>query len=215
MPTVIETTVFPFDELSDAARERAREWYRISNLDYEWWDCTCDDFSTICEILGVELKAHPVRLMGGGTRQKPGIRFSGFYSQGDGASFEGRLTYAKGSAARIKAYAPKDAELHDIAARLAAVQKRNFYQLYAIITQRGPYCHENTMQFDVRRDDAEATADAEDIIAEAMRDLARWLYARLETEYEFRNADEMVEESITANAYTFTSSGTSSGGRFG
>src|SRR3546814_15959844 len=26
IPTVIETTVFPFDELSDAAKDRAREW---------------------------------------------------------------------------------------------------------------------------------------------------------------------------------------------
>lgn len=211
MPTVIETTVFTFDELSDAAKERAREWYREGNLDYDWWDCTYDDFSAICEILGVELATHPVRLMGGGTRQKTCIQFRGFWSQGDGASFEGRLTYAKGCVAKIKDYAPKDAELHDIAVRLNAIQRRNFYQLYAHITQRGPYCHEMTMQFDVRRNDAEATADAEDIIAEAMRDLARWLYARLETEYEFLNSDEIVEESITANAYTFTCNG----GRFG
>ena len=28
MPTVIETTVFTFDELTEAAKERAREWYR-------------------------------------------------------------------------------------------------------------------------------------------------------------------------------------------
>src|SRR3546814_15803078 len=104
MPTVIETTVFTFDELTDAAKERAREWYRISNLDYEWWDCTYDDFSTICEILGVELKTHPIRLMGGGTRQKPCIQFRGFWSQGDGASFEGRWHHAKGRVAKIKAY---------------------------------------------------------------------------------------------------------------
>ena len=207
MPTVMESTIFTFDELSDAAKERAREWYREGNLDYDWWDTVYDDFSTLCEILGVELATHPVRLMGGGTRQKPCIQFRGFWSQGDGASFEGRWRYAKGSVAKIKAYAPKDAELHDIAARLNAIQRRNFYQLYAIITQRGHYCHENTMQFDVRRDASEATADAGDIIAEAMRDLARWLYARLETEYEFLNSDEMVEESITANAYTFTCNG--------
>lgn len=207
MPTVMETTIFTFDELSDAAKERAREWYREGNLDYDWWDTVYDDFSTLCEILGVELATHPVRLMGGGTRQKPCIQFRGFWSQGDGASFEGRWRYAKGSVAKIKAYAPKDAELHDIAARLNAIQRRNFYQLYAIITQRGHYCHENTMQFDVRRDASEATADAEDIIAEAMRDLARWLYARLETEYEFLNSDKTVEESITANAYTFTCNG--------
>jgi len=211
MPTVIETTVFTFDELTDAAKECAREWYREGNLDYDWWDCTYDDFSTICEILGVELATHSVRLMGGGTRQKPCIQFRGFWSQGDGVSFEGRLSYAKSCLARIKAYAPKDAELHDIAARLTTIQRRNFYQLYVIITQRGHYCHENTMQFDVRRDDAEATTDAEDIITDAMRDLARWLYARLETEYEFLNSDGVVEESITANAYTFTCNG----GRFG
>lgn len=211
MPTIIETTIFTFDELSDAAKECAREWYRNGNLDYDWWDCTYEDFSTICEILGVELATHPVRLMGGGTRQKPCIQFRGFWSQGDGASFEGRLTYAKGCVAKIKAYAPKDAELHDIAVRVNAIQRRNFYQLYAHIAQRGPYCHEMTMQFDARRDYAEATADAEDIIAGAMRDLARWLYARLETDYEFLNSDEMVEESITANAYTFTCNG----GRFG
>src|SRR3546814_12883100 len=81
--------------------------------------------------------------MGGGTRQKPCIQFRGFWSQGDGASFEGRWHHAKGSVVKIKAYAPKDAELHDIAARLNAIQRRNFYQLYAIITQRGHYCHEN------------------------------------------------------------------------
>src|SRR3546814_12314325 len=92
-------------------------WYRISNLDYEWWDCTYDDFSTICEILGVELKTHPIRLMGGGTRQKACIHFRGFWSPGDGASFEGRWHHAKGSVAKLNAYAPKDAQLHDIAAR--------------------------------------------------------------------------------------------------
>ena len=207
MPTIIETKVFTFDELTDTAQECARDWYREGNLDYDWWDCTYDDFSTICEILGIELKTHPVKLMGGGTRQKPRIQFRGFWSQGDGASFEGRWRHVRGCVAKIKAYAPKDADLHDIAARLNAIQRRNFYQIYAIITQRGHYCHEMTMQIDIRRDDAEMTADAEDIVTEALRDLARWLYGRLETEYEFLNSDEVVEESITANDYTFTAGG--------
>lgn len=207
MPTVIEITVFTFDELSNAARQRAREWYREENLDDEWWDCTYDDFSAICEILGIELATCPIRSMGGRTWQKPCIQFRGFWSQGDGASFEGWLAYAKGSVARIKAYAPRDIELHTIAACLASVQKRNFYRLYADITQCGYYCHEHTMQIDVRRNDAGMTADAEAIVAEAMRDLARWLYARLEAEYRRLNSDGAVEESILANAYTFTGNG--------
>jgi len=51
------------------------------------------------------------------------------------------------------------------------------------------------------------TADAEDTVIEALRDLARWLYRQLESEYNALNSDEMVDETIVANAYTFTASG--------
>lgn len=207
MPTIVETEVFTFEELSDDARERARAWFRDGNLDYEWWDAVYDDFCTVCAIIGVELKTRAVRLMGGGTRRSPRIYFRGFWWQGDGASLEGRYAYARGSVARIIAHAPKDEELHAIVQRLAEVQRRNFFSLYAIIDQSGIHCHEHTMRIDVRRDDAEMTADAGDEIAEALRDLARWLYARLETEYDFLNSDEVVDESIIVNGYTFTASG--------
>ena len=36
-----------------------------------------------------------VQLMGGGSLQKPRIYFSGFWSQGDGACFEGRYAHAR------------------------------------------------------------------------------------------------------------------------
>ena len=80
-----------------------------------------EDFERVCEILGIRLKTTPVRLMGGGTRQKPSIWFSGFWSQGDGASFEGYWSHSKGAAARIRDYAPMDATLHGIADRLQAL----------------------------------------------------------------------------------------------
>ena len=51
------------------------------------------------------------------------------------------------------------------------------------------------------------TADVEDVITEALRDLARWLYRQLEREYEYLTSDEAVDESIVANDYTFTGSG--------
>ena len=51
------------------------------------------------------------------------------------------------------------------------------------------------------------TADAEDAVTEALRDLARWLYRQLEHEYEFLSSDEVVDEAIVANEYTFTASG--------
>lgn len=51
------------------------------------------------------------------------------------------------------------------------------------------------------------TDDAEDVLTEAFRDLARWLYARLHEEYDYLTSDEAVDEAIVANAYTFTEAG--------
>jgi hypothetical protein len=127
--TAICTTVYQFPELSDAAKEKARSWYRDLGTHDDWWDAVYEDFERICGILGIRLKTTSVRLMGGSARQKPCIWFSGFWSQGDGAAFEGYLSHAKGAKRLIRDYAPQDTTLHDIADRLHAIQRRNFYQL--------------------------------------------------------------------------------------
>ena len=210
MPEIIETTVYRFGELSDDAKEEARAWYRQGAFDYEWYDAVFEDFQQIVEILGVRFRTRTVPLMGGGNRQKPCIWFSGFWSQGDGASFEGRYEYAKSASSAIRAYAPRDTELHRIADALLAVQRRNFYQLHADIGHRGRYYHEYCMTVSVERDSTtsqDMTSDAEETIAEALRDLARWLYRHLEHEYAYLNSDEAVDEAMHANVYTFTASG--------
>ena len=51
------------------------------------------------------------------------------------------------------------------------------------------------------------TADAEGVVIEALRDLARWLYRQLEREYDYLSSDEAVDETIIANEYTFTEAG--------
>lgn len=51
------------------------------------------------------------------------------------------------------------------------------------------------------------TADAEDTMIEALRDLARWLYRQLEREYDYLSSDDVVDETIIANGYTFTEGG--------
>ncbi|TKD13435.1 antitoxin of toxin-antitoxin stability system, partial [Rhodobacter capsulatus] len=86
-----------------------------------------------------------------------------------------------------------DATLHGIADRLQAIQRRNFYQLAAEATHRGCYYHEYTMSVDVTRDSPTCqppTEDAEEIVTEALRDLARWLYRQLQAEYEHLTSDE-------------------------
>jgi hypothetical protein len=73
MPDIICTTVYRFPELSDAAKEKARSWYREAAFHDDWWDAVFDDFERVCDSLGVSLKTRSVRLMGGSTRQKPCI----------------------------------------------------------------------------------------------------------------------------------------------
>ena len=210
MPRTVETVVYELEELREAAKEQARAWYRETCLDHAWHDCVYEDFETICRILGITLKTSPVKLMGGGTREKAHVFFQGFWSQGDGASFEGSWSHAAGSARAIRTHAPRDAELHGIADVLQAVQRRNFYQLNATIRQRGRHCHEYTMAIEVERDSPTwqpMTDGTEDTVVEALRDLARWLYRQLEREYEYLTSDAAVDETIAANGFTFTETG--------
>jgi hypothetical protein len=214
MPQIVETTVYYLNELSEAARDQARNWYREIALEDDWYDCVYDDFETICGVLGVHLETRSVRLFGGGTRVKSCIYFSGFWSQGDGACFEARYAYEKNAPRKIRAHAPQHTELHAIADALQAAQRRNFYQLRADVTHRGRYNHEYCMAISVERDSPtsqDMTADAEDAVIKALRNLARWLYRQLEREYDYQTLDVVVDEAIIANDYTFTETGS----RFG
>lgn len=210
MPEVVQTTVYRLDELDETARDRARAWYREHALDPDWFGSVFEDFAAMCEILGVHLKTERVSLMGGGTRSKPLIYFSGFSSQGDGACFEAVYRYAKGAGTAIRAHAPEDKDLHRIADAFASVQRRNFYQLRADASHRDRYYHEYTMAIAVERrspTSQDMTADAEDTVTEALRDLARWLYRQLEREYDYQTSDDVIDEAIAANEYTFTAAG--------
>ena len=131
-------------------------------------------------------------------------------ARGDGACFEGRYGYAKDAPRKIRDHAPKDGELHRIADALQVIQRRNFYQLHATVTHRDRYYHEYSMAISVERDSPtvqDMTADAEVTVIEALRDLARWLYRQLEREYDYLTSDDVVDDAITANAYTFTAAG--------
>lgn len=210
MPEVISMTVYRLNELHEGAKDRARAWYREAGFDHDWYDAVYEDFQRIAEILGIHLKTRTTRLVGGRTRQDPCIWFSGFWSQGDGAAWEGVYSYRKSAAAKLRAYAPKDKTLHRIAETLQAAQRQNFYQLSAEVTHRGNYYHAFTMAVSVRRDSAAAAeiiGDAESIVTDALRDLANLLYRQLEQEYEYLTSDEAVDETLVVGGYTFTEEG--------
>lgn len=202
-------TLYEYDELSDAAKARAREWLREltggdGDLDY-----TLEDAARVCALLGVELGTHAVPLHGGGTRHDPNIWYSGFWSQGDGACFEGLYRYAKGSVQAIREYAPQDTELHRIARELLSVQAKYRYQVVARLARRDHhYAHEHTIGFEIETEAGEAIQETdEQTIVEALRSLMRWIYKQLQEEYEYQTSDEQIEESIKANGYSFTEDG--------
>lgn len=210
MPQLIATTVYRIDELPEGAKDSARAWYREGGFDHDWYDAVYEDFQRIAEILGIRLKTRTTRLVGGRTRQDPCIWFSSFWSQGDGAAWEGTYSYWKSAAAELRAYAPKDKTLHRIVETLQAAQRQNFYQLRAEVTHRGNYYHAFAMAVSVSRDSAAAVeiiGDAESIVTDALRDLANWLFRQLEQEYEYLTSDEVVDETLVVGGYTFTEEG--------
>lgn len=124
--------------------------------------------------------------------------------------FEGGYHYACGAARNIRAYAPDATELHAIADRLQDAQRRNFYQLRASIEHTGRYSHEYSMRIALRRDSPtgqDLSLAGEEVVIEALRDLARWLYRVLDKEHDYLMSAEQVDEALHANDFTFTAAG--------
>lgn len=194
MSRIKEETVYLYEELDDSAKEKAREWYTRGGMDYEWWDGVYDDADQVATLLGIEIDRKKPN--------QPSIWFRGFYSQGDGSSFDGRYAYAKGSIKAIKAYAPTDTELHRIAKTLQDTQRKNFYGISASISSN----RDSSIRVSVDSERPLADQDSDDI-EEAIRDFNAWVYDRLEAESDYLMSDEVVAESIIANGYEFDEHG--------
>jgi hypothetical protein len=164
--------------------------------------------------MGIDISSHTRR--GGNGREyiEPNIYWSGFWSQGDGACFEGTFRSHRACAASVKAHAPEDLELHRIAEQIDMATGRWVDPIIATIKHRGHYYHYNSVDIDVDLDtesDEAVTAfrngPDSGIVDEAIRDLMKWFYRQLEAEYNYRMSDESIEESMEANEYTFTADG--------
>lgn len=190
---VIETKVYEFNELSETAKDRARDWW-CENGNFFNADHVIYDAKSAGDCLGIDIEK---------------IYYSGFSSQGDGACFDGRYTYKPKWGEALKAYAPKDETLKRIGKALQDAQKKHFYKLEAKTTHRGHYYHSGCMTIDVenRDDRGRDIGYQETEISDALRGFADWVYRQLEAAYEWETADDQVDETITANGYTFTEDG--------
>lgn len=199
----IEKTVYNFDELSDEAKEKAREWLRSGN-DFSFHaECVIEDAKTIAALMGIDIER---------------VYYRGFCSQGDGACFEAEYSYKKGSVKAVIKYAPLDTDLHRLVKALAQLQKRNFYQLSASVKHRGHYYHEQCTEIDVLRNGEYLFSTSYSYVKGSesdgaalvilLRDFMQWIYKQLEKENDYQNSDEVTDENILANGYTFLEDGT-------
>lgn len=185
----VTNNVYQFTELTDSAKETARQWFREASAgDSYYSECVIEDAKECLALAGFRVDT---------------VYFSGFSSQGDGACFEGAW-YPKDClpVKAMKAHAPKDTELHRIAATMRAIAKRD-KNSGMTVKHRGHYYHEHCTEFGI---DAR-TLEIEEEIIEASRDAMRWIYRQLEREWDYQNSDENVDETIQANEYEFTEEG--------
>lgn len=184
----------PFAELSEKAKDKAREAYTSGDYPYDdWWDSVYEDFEQVCTILGIIIDRSKKRLA---------IYFSGFWSQGDCATFEGSYSFAYDSPRRIRAYC-NDSKLHRIADELTSMQLTQ--RLLGLDYFAGQILSNNRVEiFDSGID--EIGEPDEKRFSDLMHDLADWLYKTLESENDYLYSDECVDQYLIDE--TFDEDGT-------
>ena len=216
-----EDKEYTFEELSPEAKINALDEMRDINVEYtEWHQPVVDDFEEEMKELGLE---------------EVEVQYSGFYSQGDGASFTGEVYDTK--TFMSKALGLKDTEWLDMGgeekpededSRLRAdlldigfdtrekLTPDNFRIAIDRISSR--YAHENTIEGRVDIDDIpesiEDEVPTEAIVGEIEEKVTDWarseaktLYRKLEKYFDELTSDEIVEETIIENDYRFNKDG--------
>ena len=140
------------------------------------------------------------------------VEFTGFWSQGDGASFAGSFRLSDVNPSELKSACPTEVELHELAAELQVLADAHPNIEGHISRMPSMYSHSNTMStgyWSSENDDEETDAFApyEDTVIRIFRELANWLYSRLNSEYDFYLADataskwaEAIEERTALQA---------------
>ncbi len=202
--TTKTVNLYTFNELSDSAKEKARDWWRESSYDDSYWsECTLDDTKEQGENMGLDIDK---------------IYWSGFWSQGDGACYTGSWNTSRvkaGETAKDWGDSPETKEIRRIAAEFEQFAK-DWPESSFSVTHSGHYSHEYCTNFEVslgeEADNNELVSPEQwrkesDSIIETARDYMRWIYKQLEKEYEYQNSDEVIDELLESNGYTFLENG--------
>ena len=192
--------IYKFNELSESAKENALENLREINIRYgDWWDSIYDMYK--CDTPGFEID---------------NIYFSGFWSQGDGAMFEGCIT--DDVLDLIKPSYRNEAYNRDFY-KVINLIKKDYISVFGKFKQYGHYYHHksysDTLEYEFINDSygkdysnvEEVLEDILEEIREHYEDVCMKLYRDLEKEYEYLTSEEAIIETIECNEYEFTKDG--------
>ena len=162
----------------------------IQPHDY-WYDPTIEDFcDNVLPHFGLDVSYKDVA-------------FSGFCSQGDGASFTGRFYLSDVCLADLEAACPTEVALHKLAAELQVLAEAHPEIQGEVTRYPSLYSHSNTMStgywssnggYFNEEVEAFAAAEAETTLLGLFRQLADWLYSRLNENYDFYLADATASQ---------------------
>ena len=203
MPRIIETTVHMFKELSEDIQKQVIEDNRYRETKYnDWYECTLMRFKEVLETIGF---------------YEVDISFSGFSSQGDGASFTGKYSYEKGFLSKIKKEYPQWNTLHRICEEILEENKRQLYKIYfELYRLNHRYSHEKTVDitdyecnsaFDWDKPDDNGFSDSEDKMLSLSRQLMELIYSALEKEYNHLTSDEYIKWLLEGSDNEYTEDG--------
>lgn len=197
------TTPTPTSKSPPKYSDERIEEYRTALVDCSVWsDCVTQDFTNRMEAIGIEVD---------------NVYWSGFWSQGDGAMFEGRV---KDWGKYLAHLGYDDPILIDAAENNWSYSWRHsghYYHEYSVsyndevFYPENPYTSGYYGGLDVPEEERfrgavwDATLERHDLLAlseqiqEDLRDHMRDLYRQLEAEYDYLTSDEAVIEWMEAN----------------
>ena len=183
----IRIKIYKFEELNKEAQENALNNFRDINTNYDDWH------NGILE--GCKEKLDKAGFL------NSEIQYSGFWSQGDGLSFDADIDASK--------FAQTENEKR-VVKLIDAGYIDNFYMCKTSFANH--YSHEKTRYIDYYQCDKENINKVLETLCEKIEadrlQLCKEFYNELEKDYYYLQSDEVVKETILSNEYDFLKDGT-------
>ena len=180
--------------VNETVTQRILEKHSDINVDFEgWYEDIIENFCENVEKIGFNVTIDDVQ-------------FSGFWSQGDGASFTGSIDILK--------YLKETKQLTAYRPLVKAINEGNVENIVGITRGSCLYSHENTCSVDTIEVYGYISPKVEDLridleyeLEEKRKDLSIELYRDLKKTYNYLCSEEIIVETLVANEYEFDESG--------